>query len=117
MSAKAPIHQIELPAHHPAINDMDEDDTIMVHAKKAPAPKPMTMPGGMKTEERNDPRPMPLTHTFHVTHIERMKKKAGGLVKRPGGGDKGGAMEYMKSQQTNEAYSGLRKPTNGGDNQ
>jgi hypothetical protein len=106
-----PIHRISLPSHHPAVNDMDDDDTVLLHAKPVPPPKPMKsggIMGEMPHANADGERPMPLTREFDVVHMERMAPKAkGGQGKRP---TKGGALEYMKERQTKEAYEGGTKP-------
>ena len=52
-------------------------------------------------------RPMPLTRDFDVVKMERAPKAKGGSAARP---RRGGALEYMKEQQTKDAYQGGAKP-------
>ncbi len=86
-----------MPAHHPAISDLDDDDEVQVTAKKVPKPKEemSPMPKGMSEAER----PMPLTHQFHVTSIARMPKAKGGSQARPGKSP----IARLKEQQQSEA--------------
>jgi hypothetical protein len=74
----------------------------MLHAHRAPEPdndeaKPVD--GGSKSMPMRE-RPMPLTTSFHVTHIEKgAKANAGGEVRSK----KRSATEYLKEKQTGEA--------------
>lgn len=96
-----PLHSIRLPAHHPAISDMDEDDQVQITARKAPQRKdePSSMPAGMKDSER----PMPLEHEFHVTSIARMPKGKSTSQARKGTKTPSNPMKYLTSQQSAQA--------------
>ena len=76
-----PPVSVDLPAHHPEVAAMEDGDHMLLHAHKAPQ-QPPEYPGGTK-----------LSHTYHVTHMERVPKP-----KAKAGGKK--AADYLKPSST-----------------